>query len=223
MLPKTAANLIISKLDDELLIYHAKNEKATCLSHIGRLVFQACAGELSEQQLQEELRKEGILEIEQVISETLAALSQDGLLDADQAPLTTFDRRRFLAAAGAAASLPVVLSTLAPRPAYALSCVNCAVTGQIPNTCTDCGKKCPQGAGCSATAVCCFEYVYDPANDGNPNACQNEFSSFFRCRAGILASFNPSCATSRAAKVGQAFGTLYYCCVCPGAPATDTC
>ncbi|MBS2034828.1 hypothetical protein JST97_07565 [bacterium] len=210
-------------MDDEVLVYHSKSEKATCLSKVGGLVFQACARELSSSQLEDELRSMGIVEVQEAIQETLVALGEEGLLATQETPAASFDRRRFLAAAGAAAALPVVLSTLAPRPAYALSCVNCTVlAGNVPADCTDCGKKCPAGAGCAATTTCNFEYVYDPANDGNANACQIEASGVFRCRAtgGV---FNTSCATSRNLVVGTAIGTRYYCCICPGAGSIFTC
>lgn len=224
MLPKIANQLIVTKLDEELLVYNTKTEKATCLSSVGMRVFQACQGELSEEQLDVELRSLGSNDVAATIEETIVALREEGVLAAHEAATSGFDRRRFLAAAGAAAAMPVVLSALAPRPAYALSCVNCDLNlvTNTPLDCTDCGKKCPPGASCANITTCNFEYVYNPANDGAGNPCQSEGSGIFRCRAtgGVFA---PSCNTVRGTVIGSAIGTRYYCCVCTGALSIFTC
>lgn len=224
-LPAVTPELIVQELDEEFLVFDPTTEKAHCLSGVGALVFKACRDQLSLAELTIRVREAGASDAETALQESLRQLSEEKLVETQSG---TFDRRRFLTAAGTAAAIPLITSVLAPRPAQALSCVNCALIGAttVPQDCTDCGKKCPAGAGCTATATCCFEYTLNPGLGAAGSGCiVSEFSGNFRCRVTAPRVFNVSCATARDATLagGGVFGTLYYCCSCAGAPAGQAC
>jgi len=224
-LPTVTPQLVIQELDQEFLIFDPSTEKAHCLSGVGALVFKACREQLSLAELKLQLKTSGVTDEETAIEESLRQLGEEKLVASQSG---AFNRRRFLSAAGTAAAIPLITSVMAPRPAQALSCVNCALIAPTttPQDCTDCGKKCPAGAGCTATATCCFEYTLNPGLGAAGSGCiVSEFSGNFRCRVTAPRVFAVSCAAARDATLngGGVFGTLYYCCSCPGAPAGQAC
>lgn len=222
MLPSAKTGLVCQDFGAEFLVYDSATEKAHYLSPVGAQVLLACQADKDQSELAETLTKEfSVADAQAVIEETLKQLADEGML-AGEVEASGFDRRRFLAAAGKVAALPVVLSVLAPKPAMAQSCRNCATIGLFgpPADCVDCGRPCPDNAGCSTSARCCFEYTLNPANGGAGTACvPAELSGAFFCRIPSAGGgFACDCSTSRdnAIGVSNTIGTLYYCCICPG-------
>lgn len=225
-LPTLQPDLIVTEIEDELLVFEPKSEQAHCLSPQATLVYRACAEGASRDKLTEQLRALSVEQPEEFLDETLAQFADAKLIP--EASLPKFDRRRFLAVAGAAAALPIISSVLVPRPAMALSCVDCQLApGNVPLDCMQCGKPCPSGT-CDGTQTCNFEYVVNPPNTGQANPCRtsasnSEASGIFRCRvtAGI---FSKRCNDSRLLLgATPTIGQRYYCCFCSGEDPIFTC
>ena len=222
-LPALKSGLVVTELASELLVYDGTSGKAHCLSKVGMLIYRACEAGLDRQGTLEQLRLDGIADPEAVLQETLKQLSQENLVESsgdssETAP--SFDRRRFLEAAGALAALPVIASVLAPQPLQALSCVTCDAPGGVPADCTNCGKICVSTVGqtCTGTRICSFEYVLNtvPNPRGNPSANCSPLDGFqglafdtggnYACRLGLVVgsysfanTFFTDCRTSRRA------------------------
>lgn len=231
-LPKITDNLLTTQLVDELLVYDRQTATAHCLGLVGKTVFEGCEQSLAEDDLLKRLEAAGAVDPKAVLEQTLVELSNLGLVSSTS-PKGEFDRRKFLAAAGALAAVPVVASVLAPQPAQAISCTNCATVGGVPTSCLTCGRNCP-AVGCTATAVCCFEYIIvDDDADGTPNVpagaeCTTfgpvEFFGAYGCRSGrsinsytANLTFFKDCKAAREAVLaapGNHTSETYYCCNC---------
>lgn len=230
MLPRIKSGLAAQDFGAEFLVYDSVTEKAHYLSRVGATVFAACKDGATREDLLVTLAQiDGVENPEVVLDETLHQLHVEGLLPGDTEEGSSFDRRRFLEAAGKIAALPIVASVLAPKPAAAQSCRNCTVIGAFPGTpddCTDCGRPCPDGVGCSAAARCCFEYRLVTTNGGSGIGCvPGEILGAFGCRTPAQGGFACDCGTSRdnAIAFNNTTGTLYYCCTCAGQTANLTC
>lgn len=226
-LPKVKETLVLQELGNELLVFDPSTDKGHCLGQVGLIVLKACAASSTRVDAIESLRASGAAQPEAALDEALNQLEEEGLFVSTGAKSSRFDRRKFLAAAGAMASLPVVTSVLAPRPAQALSCQNCTVVGTFPGTptCAECGHPCPSGAACNASSVCCFEYTI-PAGAVDDGVCHaSELSGAFFCRqpSGNI-HYSRDCAAARTQAIASSGGgaNQYYCCNCP-ASAPQTC
>lgn len=226
MLPVVKSSLVLQRIGDETLVYDGASQKALCLSELGTLVLEACINGKSRESILEELQQRGVSANERLLEETLAQLSDEGLLASNAEK--HFDRRNFIKAAGVAAALPVVMSVLAPRPAQATSCNNCDVIGFLgpPADCSQCGDNCPADASCSGTSRCCFEYRLKDLNPVGGNACRSdELLGTFGCRNIPGAPFAVDCGAAREdcrTRPGAATFDRYYCCTCAGS-APHTC
>lgn len=236
MLPNAVQHATVTPLGDELLVYDAKTQQAHCLNKLGMEVFQACQRGSSREDALVHLASLQLETPEAALEETLALLAEKGLVEVQGSK--SFDRRRFLAAAGAAAALPVVASVLAPHPTQAVSCVDCEVNASLqPISCATCGNNCP-ATGCGSTSRCCFEYRVNSNNPEGAGACSGstggtggqEGIGIYSCRAIPAGSFfNTDCDTARAQTIADAGGLvaantrLYYCCRCPGNNPLFTC
>lgn len=219
-LPDVMQNIVVSDLGDEIVVYNPGNDMAHCLGKIGAVVFRACQQQVSEEQLARELTELGVSDPTAAIAESVLMLYEARL--ALMAPPTKeFNRRKFLAAAGAAAAVPVVMSVMAPKPANAASCQNCNIIGAGCNNCpecVDCGVGCPLGCG-GGTTTCCFEYTYIAANGPAGQCRRDEHTGSHACRNRTVIF---SCTASRNAVIGQPDFTNYYCCCCDNPAGTAT-
>lgn len=224
MIARLKNELTIQTLGEETLIYDSATQRAVCLGPVGSKVLQACMSQTTLAELHQQLRDAGVEDPEAATEEALSQMAGEGLL-LDNPPAKTFDRRRFLQAAGVAAALPVVMAVAAPRPAQAVSCNNCDTLGFFgpPANCNNCGDNCLAGAGCDSGSRCCFEYRL--ANLTETGLCSPaELLGAFGCRSLAGRIYDFDCATARTAAVATGVAQqLYYCCCCAGAAPNSCC
>ncbi|MCB1025792.1 MAG: hypothetical protein KDB79_15455 [Acidobacteria bacterium] len=130
-------DLVVQNTDSELLIYDLKTNRAVCLNETARIVFNACDGKTSFEDLERQNKNlnEGIilLAIEELSRENLLAERSD-------APLS---RRKIMEkAALAAIALPVISGILAPSVAHAQSCTANGGPCSLNNPGACCSKAC---------------------------------------------------------------------------------
>ena len=109
--PSLKDNLIITEVGEELLVFAGESSKAICLGPTGKAVFLACRDGVAPEALNRTLVSLGASDPKVTLEETLNQLTEEGLLQ-PVASTTQFDRRRFMAAAGALA-IPVIASAIA--------------------------------------------------------------------------------------------------------------
>jgi hypothetical protein len=119
----------VEEVDDDLLIYDSRTNKAHSLSAPAARVWRRCDGTMDIDGLSADLHMD-----EQTVARAVAELESCGLLD--DPPVAGVTRRVALkAGAAAAASAPLVYSILAPTPAMA----------QTQNVCGE--QPCQSGCG----------------------------------------------------------------------------
>jgi hypothetical protein len=135
--------IVIQPLDDETLIYDLKSHKAHCLNRAAAMVWRRCDGRMSVEEIRSSMADElGANTDKDVVWLALDQLSKAGLLTG---PIVgpRLSRRELARRLGAAVSLPLVSSIIAPSAKAAASCT--------PNTegCT------PPGMSCTSNLQCC--------------------------------------------------------------------
>jgi hypothetical protein len=151
-----ADELIVEELGDELLVYDQVQNHAHSLGATAARVWRACDGETSAEVLSGELGLDS-----DTVARALEQLDQCNLLDhgPDSGAMTrrdvTFKTAKL---AGAAASLPMIVSIAAPAPAMAGTQEFCLALGCVKD-CGDCHMaKCaccgPGNATTSANKIC---------------------------------------------------------------------
>lgn len=160
--------LVVKELPDELLVYDLERHRAHCLNPAAVLVWKHCDGRTTVEGIAKLLGQE----LKVPVDEGIVRLALDQLGNARllreqvtrQPSVSRASRRELLRRAGLmAASLPLVISIIAPTVAQAASM--CTVTNPNCNTatigccCTGNSKKCvadssqPDGASCKGS-VC---------------------------------------------------------------------
>jgi Coenzyme PQQ synthesis protein D (PqqD) len=134
--------LVVEELPDEVLIYDEDRNKAHCLNQTAALIWKHCDGQTSVEGVASLLERELKTPVkEEVIWFALDQLGKYHLLQEPivrPSEMPKFSRRELVKKLGLAASIPMVLSILAPEASAALSCVN---------------NACPQGT-CKGSCVC---------------------------------------------------------------------
>ena len=150
--------LVITDLDDEILVYDKDRDKAHCLNQTAALVWKYSNGKRTVADIAQLMEKKlGSPVDAQIVWFALGQLEQDHLLCEELAlprALAGVTRREFVKQIGKVAlviSVPRVISMTAPQSALALSCV---ANGQPCTTSSQCcpGFSC-QGSQC---APICF-------------------------------------------------------------------
>jgi hypothetical protein len=146
--------LIVKEVDDEVLVYDLKNDKAHCLNDTAAKVWKNCDGKNSVSEISASLLKEnGVPVDEGVVWLALDQLEKFRLLDeVPTAPkiFAGMNRRQLMRNLGVAAiALPVIISIAAPPAEAQTSCgQNCTNPGDCninpPGGCRTCNaaKKC---------------------------------------------------------------------------------
>lgn len=120
-LPKSKdQNIVVQVLEDEVLIYNLANHKAYCLNETSAIVYRACDGETSFEELKRKHRFS-----DEVIFFALDNLKKEGLIEtAYDSPLKGMKRREVLKKIGLATAiaLPVIASVSMPTAIQAASC-----------------------------------------------------------------------------------------------------
>jgi coenzyme PQQ synthesis protein D (PqqD) len=132
--------LIVKELEDELLVYDRESNKAHTLNKTAAMIWKQCDGQTRVNNLRARLETAGVVFDETLIWHALDQLSKASLLDEQIKRPPEFrrlSRRELIRRVGVvAASLPVVVSIVAPNVFAAASCtqtclviINCTVTG----------------------------------------------------------------------------------------------
>jgi hypothetical protein len=134
--------ILFQTLKDETLIYDLKRHKAHCLNRTAALIWNNCDGRTTVAEMAESLSRELNEPVdEEVVWLALNQLSNAKLIEdkatgMDNAP--RLSRRELVRkiGVGAAITLPLITSVLAPEAAQAVSCI-------------------PEGGVCDDKASCC--------------------------------------------------------------------
>ncbi len=160
--PKARIDGVISeRIDDELVIYDQRTQKAHCLSPEAAAVWEHCDGSLSAERIAQELALPP-----EVVARAVAALDEGGLLDGGPVSDTGYSRREaaFRAAriGGAALAAPLVFTVDVGTAAAAAShlAAGCPVT-----TCGSCTgtagcSLCTTAGATSTNSVCASGHCY---------------------------------------------------------------
>src|SRR6266851_3883161 len=116
--------LIVKEVDDEVLVYDLKNDKAHCLNDTAAKVWKNCDGKKSIGEIQASLADEASAPVDEgVVWLALDQLEKFKLLaEVPTAPavFAGMSRRQLMRNLGVAAiALPVVVSIISPIPAHA--------------------------------------------------------------------------------------------------------
>ena len=137
MLPKARKkNLVIQPLDDEILIYDLRTDRAHCLNRTASLVWRYCDGKTDIPIMSRKLASATGEPANQVLVQlALQRLHKAKLLDAaPDSETIQLSRRDVIRRLGKAAAItvPLVTSIIAPEAAQAASCIanNAACTSR---------------------------------------------------------------------------------------------
>ena len=154
MLPKARKkNIVIQPLDDEILIYDLRTDRAHCLNRTASLVWRYCDGKTDIPGMSRKLAAATGEPANQVVVQlALQRLHKAKLLDAAPDSATVqLNRREVIRKLGRAAAItiPLVTSIIAPEAAQAASCIanNAACTGRASWN----GKCCCNKSKCVST------------------------------------------------------------------------
>lgn len=151
-------NVVVQELDKESLIYDLVTDKAFALNETSTIVYQACDGSTSFDELKKQTGY-----TDDLIYFALDGLNKENLLEAGtyQSPLARLSRRQIIKRIGLASTvaLPVVAGIIAPAAVNAQSCR--VPGGAPPGSAAACGifnpdPSCPINAGnfcCTGTAT----------------------------------------------------------------------
>lgn len=154
--PSKTENIVVQNLESELLIYDLVTNKVFCLNETSALVYKACDGKTSFDELKNKHQF-----TDDLIFLSLDLLKKENLLDDNfVSPLQGMKRREVVKIIGKTSliAIPIISSLMAPSSAMAAaSCGGIQPTGHIfgcipaPENCTAMGS--PQCQSCSATAT----------------------------------------------------------------------
>src|SRR3954463_4444833 len=143
--------IVVQEIDGEVLIYDLKDNRALCLNETSAMVWRACDGTKSVDDIGK------IVGDEDVVWLALEQLKSEQLIDSTPTVSSKFDglgRREVIKkiGLGAMVALPVVASLVAPTALHAASaCVT--VTGGC--TCSSpTNTPTPAGSPCTAATAC---------------------------------------------------------------------
>jgi hypothetical protein len=155
-----SAGLVVTELDDEILVYDKERDKAHCLNHTAALVWKYSNGKRGVAEIAAAMQKKlGSPVDAQIVWFALGQLEKDHLLrNTVDMPkeLVGVTRREFVRQMGMAAmmvTLPLINSMSAPDAGGITSCV---ANGQPCTISTQCCSQC-----CSGTQV-------NPGGAGHP-------------------------------------------------------
>ncbi len=179
-------DLIVEKVDREVLVYDQRSDEAHCLSHTAAQVWRACDGETPREQLTTRLELDA-----DTVERALDELEACGLLDGIANPGVT--RReaatRFAKVGAAAAAAPLIYSIVSPMPAAADSLTTlCQGIDVVAGH--DCGSQ--AGTGCKSIPGCCCCHKPGPPLD--PGVCTSAPEHCCTSAAGCAAAGGGPCS-----------------------------
>ena len=166
-------NVVVQNLNAEVLIYDLTNNKAYCLNETSALVYKACDGKTSFDELKRRHKF-----TDDLIYLALDELRRENLIEGDgDNHFAGLTRREAIRRAGLSTlvALPVISSLVAPTAAHAQSAARLA-NGQICNTNNQCSSNI-----CNSSRRCC--------SANNFQACARSVD----CCSGVACTNNVCC------------------------------
>jgi len=202
--PKTRVeNIVVQDMNNEILIYDLKDNKAFCLNETSALIYQRCDGKNSVTEIKNSISKELNQSIaEDLIWLALNDLKKENLLEDSKEFEIDFkglNRRQVIKKVGLASMviLPMVMSVTAPQAAQAGSCL---AIGQSCTTLNLVGDCCSGQGVCSEVTHTCIACT--------PPGGFSEFSINNNC-AGVYLSND--CRAVSECEACRNFGGNYCC------------
>lgn len=219
------------EVGDELLVYNQANSRVLVLNEVAAKVFARCDGKTPIASLVESLGSVSPAAARALIDIAVDQLHEAGLVGAGCRGVT---RKEFLATWGKlAVALPLVTSSLVPKPAAAMStCPTCITNGDTgcgtqfggarPTTCC----PCTLGTGTCSGAFNCAVF----ANSSTGTSCLDDtlVGSGVAAQCTIVPSTlcggrsQTDCACARCCAVVSPFNN-YICCECDGTVIAAPC
>jgi len=185
------SDIVIQKLENEVLVYNLKTNKAFCLNQTSAAVWQRCNGENSVSEIASRMRREFDSSVdEDLVLLSLEQLGKDGLLEGTGSrsfAMNAVSRRDLIRKVGAASlvALPLVSSLIAPKSISAQS--GCPIADNNMNAAAD-GCACIGAndcvSGCCGTVSgprICAPVGADPAG----SACRANCECANSCSGGV--------------------------------------
>lgn len=145
-------NIVVSELQDELLLYCLETHQAFCLNQTAAAVYQTADGVKSMTEIADAISKKLKSKVEEdFVLFTLNELKSQNLVEFSAPDMTKtngFSRREAIRRIGLSTviALPVITMLVAPKAAEAASAVACANDGDL------CGNLFPD---CCTGLICC--------------------------------------------------------------------
>ena len=209
------SDILVQDLEDELLIYDLRINKAFCLNQTSALVFQFSDGAKTVSEISELMsQKLGILVSEDFVWLALQDLEKENLLGKSKELtdiLANLSRREMVKKVGLASmvALPIIASVIAPSPAAAQS-ANPSVRCQAP-------AECPSG-NCASTFFIPVGMFCCPLGNGGtqPGAIGTAIGleCFSSCSMDASTVCCSGMATSTPCDTGFCASLQQFCCAC---------
>jgi Coenzyme PQQ synthesis protein D (PqqD) len=140
--PARTDRLLIERLPDETLVYDLDRQKAHCLNQTAALIWKHCDGKTTIRDVTLILQEQFGPKVKQeVVLFGLDQLQRARLIDRSSIRSSSkpgFSRRELIKKIGLAASVPLIVSVIAPTASAAASCVNVNCVGNA----AICGANC---------------------------------------------------------------------------------
>ena len=124
--PRTVEEeLVVQKMEDELLIYNLQTNQAMCLNQTAALVWENCDGQSGASEIAKKLEKKlSALVSEELVLFIISELNEKGLLENGKQMPNKFEglsRREIVKKVGFASlvALPIISSIIAPKASFA--------------------------------------------------------------------------------------------------------
>ena len=171
-LPRSrTADIVVQSLGNEVLIYDLKSHLAYNLNETSSVVYLACDGETSF----DELRSKSNF-TDYLIFLALEGLNKENLLESDsyRSPFAGLSRREVIKKVGLAAmiTLPVITKLIAPTAATAASRTTCVAPNQkvtLPRQSTQ--ASCALLSADDSVATCCSKDYLSSTYSRSTGAC----------------------------------------------------
>ena len=195
-------DLIVEEVDDEVLVYDQRTDRAHCLSGPAARVWQACDGRTGRDELG------AMLELDpDTVARAIDELESCDLLDAG--PAVGVTRRqataKFAKVGAAAASAPLIYSIMAPTPALAASQAFCLSIGCVNST----NGQSQGGCGACHNCGCACCGPSNPTSGGVSKLCTADCSPTF-CTSALLQQHCGTNVTSPPCNQGGGGGSCHH-------------
>jgi hypothetical protein len=180
--------LVVEELDDELLVYDQKTDRAHCLSSEAARVWRRCDGQTRIDVLSAELHLDS-----HTVDRALDELAACELLETAAETAGGSTRReltvKVVRASAAAAAAPLIISVAAPTPAMAATPAFCATFSSGNCGCGAGSSGCCGSIGC----CCCTPPLQSPFPAGSPCAVRDPTSQ--QCKTCVPCDQQGLCQT----------------------------